>query len=135
MTYCLLRPDCRFERYTALHVYGIDCDALKTGRPVLDVEDPVRITLSAYGTQRSDLLELPCLVVSDALRAALETTGLDNLAEDNRLVVISARVKAALHAAGLQGLVFQETADFNGYPVDTSKLGSGPDVVNEEPPL
>jgi hypothetical protein len=181
-----------------MHVYGVDCDALKTGRPVLDIEEPVRITLSAYGTQPSDCLELPCLVVSSAMRAALESTGADNieyfkaelqleyseqvmrgywvanviglvacvdplesncegdsvgdgsrlldfqidptqvyglslfrLAEDNQLVVISARIKAALQAARLQGLVFQETAEYNGYPVDTSKPASGTVVAHE----
>jgi hypothetical protein len=198
MTYCLLRQDCRFERYTALQVYGIDCDAVNSGRPMCDVEEPVRITLSAYGTQRSDFLELPCPVVSGAMRAALESTGLDNveyfkaelqfeyseqvihgywvanviglvacvdplasnyegdpisggrlldfhidrrqayglslfrLAEDTRLVVISARVQAALAAARLQGLVFQETADYNGYPVDTGKLAVGRTARTDE---
>lgn len=39
------------------------------------------------------------------------------LAEDPRLVVVSQRVRAALEAVTLRGLVFQDTQDYDGYPL------------------
>jgi hypothetical protein len=78
-TYSILRQDCRFEHYTALLAYGVECDALKRGLPLSAVEEPVKILLSAYGTYRCDVLELPCFVVSDAVRAAFDRVGVDNI--------------------------------------------------------
>lgn len=188
--YCLLRQDCRFESYAAMYIYGVQPESVTRGTLARDVEVPVRITISAYGTHRSDILEAPCLVLSQAARQALDNAGVENieyypcelrseyseqaiegynlanvlglvacvdpqrscwqggdpgsgrllqfeidtkrtlglamfrLAEEPSLVVVSARVRRALDAARLRGLVFQSPSSYDGYPIDSSRSTS-----------
>jgi hypothetical protein len=149
----------------------------------------VRVQLSVAGVLPTDLLELPCCVMSTAMRKVIESIGLDNvqyfpaqlkmdyateliegywfanviglvscvdrqastfepradseigalrgfqldplrryglsmfrLAEDPRLVVISARVRAALEGAGLHGVLFQETTSYTGYRASSGTM-------------
>ena len=195
--YRLLRQDARLDCWTVMQVEGIDLDALRAGAIMPDVEEPVRVTLSAWGRRHSDLLEQPCLVVSSVTRAALSDAGVDNveyfpatlrmeitgdvfpdywvanvvgtvscvdrdasafepvgdgpqgalrafevdpartqglllfrLAEDRRLVLVHERVATALLAAGLQGLLLQDTRAYDGYPASTD-----PDGLAAETPV
>lgn len=79
MPYRLLRQDFREENWSALYVEGIDLDALRLGRPMADLTAPVNVMLSAAGEEPSDFLEVPCIVVSNAMRGALERAGVDNI--------------------------------------------------------
>jgi hypothetical protein len=185
--YCLLRQDCRFESYSAMHIYGVQPESVTRGTLAREVEPRLLITMSAYGTHRSDILEAPCLVLSRAAQQALDNAGVENisyypcelrleyseqtiggysianvlglvscvdpqqscweggepgngrllnfeidtkralglamfrLAEEPSLVVVSARVRRALEAAQLRGLVFQSTSSYDGYPIDSSR--------------
>ncbi|MDB4987648.1 MAG: hypothetical protein JWN04_2826 [Myxococcaceae bacterium] len=181
-SYCLMRQDARPEYWTAMRVYGVTPEALLAGAPLEGVEEPVRVTLSAWAQGYTHILERPGLVVSDEIRKVLERAGVDNiqyfeaqlhiefaeepirgywlanvigmvscvdpdastfepsfgsetgelrgfevdpaqtyglslfrLAEDPRLVVVSNRVRAALEATHLRGLLFQETRTYDGY--------------------
>lgn len=186
MTYRLLRQDCREDFWSAMYVEGVDIDALKLGRPMADVVEPLTVMLSAAGEEPRDFFELPCLIVSNAMRGVLERAGLDNiqyfkaelhvdwsirvhygfwvanvmgivscidlkastfesrgngelgdplslqidpartfglglfrLAEDRRLIVVSPRIQAALHAAKLSGLIVQDPETYDGTLVRT----------------
>jgi hypothetical protein len=78
VSYCLLRQDARFDYWMALRIYGVEPEDLIRGQPLEDVP-PVRVSISAQSEGFSDLLELPCLVVSEALRKVLERLGIDNI--------------------------------------------------------
>jgi hypothetical protein len=188
MTYCLLRQDARLDQWKARFVDGVPLDALRAGLPIDEPTERIRVTLSAWGREPSDLLELPAgVAVSPAMRDALDRAGVDNvqyikadvrmeyvadvvvrdywvanvvgvlacvdpdfvpselgvkgrglrqgfrvdplraggfsmfrLAEDRRLVVIGDGVAQALRAAGLRGLVLQDTERYTGSPVSTA---------------
>lgn len=194
-SYSLLRQDARPDHWRAMYIEGIAQWDLIAGIPIETAEDPVRVTLSPEGRLRSDFLERPCPVVSDAMRRVLDRCGVDNvqyfraelqmeysdeiwqgfwvanvigavacvdsdrstfvrsggtlelqgflvdpakahglsvfrLGEDKRVIVIDERIRHALQAASLSGLLIQETQTYNGYPVNTAE--AEPDA--EEPP-
>jgi hypothetical protein len=79
MPYCLLRQDAHPGYWMALRVQGLDADALRLGIPLEEVTVPVRVEVAAQGEGHSDILDLPCLVVSDRLRQVLECAGVDNV--------------------------------------------------------
>lgn len=79
MSYRLLRQDARLDQWKTMFVEGISLGALGVGGPIDEPADPVRVTLSAWGREPSDFLERPCVVVSDAMRRALERAGVDNV--------------------------------------------------------
>lgn len=79
MTYRLLRQERAPERWRATYVDGIDVDAFRCGRPVSDPPATALVMLYAEGEERSDFLDLPVLIMSDAMRGALERSGIDNL--------------------------------------------------------
>ncbi|HEX5658514.1 MAG TPA: DUF1629 domain-containing protein, partial [Polyangiales bacterium] len=65
--------------WMALRVQGVDADALRLGIPIEDVTVPVRVEIAAQGEGHSDILDLPCLVISNSMRQALERAGVDNV--------------------------------------------------------
>lgn len=67
----------------------------------------------SYGSEQGDLRGFE---INPSLSYDLD---LFRLAEDPRLVVVSRRVRAALEATTLRGLLFQETASYDGYPVSS----------------
>jgi hypothetical protein len=80
MTYRILRQDASCERWMALVVKNVPLGSLLTGSPLEQpIEEPVRVMLAAGRTRPSDFLDLPCFVVSSAMRAALEGAGVDNV--------------------------------------------------------
>jgi hypothetical protein len=200
MSYCLFRQDTRLEYWRAMLVTGIELDALTRGAPVAEVDEPVQVTLSAWGEWKTDIVERPCLIVSDAVRRALERAGVDSiqyfraemfieysderidgywvanvlgavscvdpdvstfergassedgelrsfqvdpakayglrifrLAEDRRLVVISACLRKALEAANLEGILLQDTHTYDGYPASTAAARVEEEDVDDEP--
>jgi hypothetical protein len=44
-----------------------------------DIQEPVRVVLAADRNRGSDFIELPCAVVSDRMRSALDRAGVDNI--------------------------------------------------------
>jgi hypothetical protein len=79
MSYCLLRQDARREYWTGLGLSGVQPQQRLSATMLEDVELPVRVQLSVAGTLPSDFLELPCCVMSTAMRKALERTGVDSV--------------------------------------------------------
>lgn len=79
LSHYLLRQDARLDHWRAMFVEGIAPWDLLAGTPIDKAEEPVRVTLSASGQLRSDFLEHPCPVVSDAMRRVLDRCGVDNL--------------------------------------------------------
>lgn len=194
MSYCILRQDARRDYWAGLGLHGVAANQRLRGGLLEQVELPVQVQLSVAGTLRSDLVELPSLVVSPAMRNVFERVGLDNiqyfpaqlkadfaenvvegywfahviglvscvdrqtatyesddpsgalqgfqvddrrcydlsmfrLAEDPRIVLIHTRVRAALEAARLHGLLFQETTSYTGY-----RVSSAPAEIDENNP-
>jgi hypothetical protein len=80
MTYSILRQDASHDRWMALAVKNVPLGSLLNGLPLEQpIEEPVRVMLAAGRTRPTDFLELPCFVVSSAMRAALEGVGVDNV--------------------------------------------------------
>ena len=79
MRYSLLRQDAHPDWWHTVVVEGVSLDALRAGLPVEAPSTPVRVTISALGSEPVDFLELPCPIVSDAMRRALERAGVDNV--------------------------------------------------------
>jgi hypothetical protein len=194
MVYRLLRQDARDQNWKAMFVDGVSLDALWAGLPISEPSSSISITLGPWGREESDFLEQPCVIVSEAMRRALDGAGVDNiqylrasvrmqyvnaafpdlwignvigtvscldeeaaaaaaaaggvqggfqvdptraggfglfrLAEDRRLIVIGDRVAQTLRAAGLRGMVLQDTLSYTGAPVSTApvepqEVGSG----------
>jgi hypothetical protein len=79
MCYYLLRQDRHTSFWRTAFVDGMDVGPLGVAVPVEEPVSPVSLTLSAWGRSPSDLLELPCLAVSNRLRSALDRAGVDNV--------------------------------------------------------
>lgn len=77
--YTLLRQDAPPDSWMVLAVKQIPRSALLAGEYLRDVTEPVRVILAADRNRESDLIDLPCAIVSDRLRDALERTGVDNI--------------------------------------------------------
>lgn len=75
----LLRQDAARGYWRASFVEDVSLDALRAGVPMDAPPGPVAVTVSALSTVPSDFIELPCLLVSPALRRALDGAGVDNV--------------------------------------------------------
>jgi len=63
----------------ALAVKEIPRPALLSGAPLQNIQEPVRVVLAGGRDEISDYLELPCAVVSERMRSALDRAGVDNI--------------------------------------------------------
>jgi hypothetical protein len=63
----------------ALAVKQIPRSALLSGAPLHGIQEPVRVVLAAGRDESSDYLELPCAIVSERMRSALDRAGVDNI--------------------------------------------------------
>jgi hypothetical protein len=80
MTYRLLRQDAHPNCWLPMHASGVPFAKLNLGLPFDGaIQEPVLVRLSAWGDVPSDFLERPFVVVSDAMRAALDAIGVDNI--------------------------------------------------------
>jgi hypothetical protein len=79
VTYSLLRQSATPDSWMALAVKQIPRPALLSGAPLQDIQEPVRVVLAAGRDEISDYLELPCAVVSERMRSALDRAGVDNI--------------------------------------------------------
>jgi len=79
MTYTLLRQNGSADSWMALAVEQIPRLALLSGAPLEGIVEPVRVVLAAGRDAVSDYLELPCAVVSDRMRNALDHARVDNI--------------------------------------------------------
>ena len=77
--YLLLRRDAREDLWEAASVDGVAFDALRAGLPMDPPPAPAQVAVTPHGAAPSDFIELPCLLVSTAMRRALDAVGVDNV--------------------------------------------------------
>ncbi|HEY6881547.1 MAG TPA: DUF1629 domain-containing protein [Polyangiales bacterium] len=79
--YSLLRQDPAHDYWKVMGVHGMGPpDALQTGAPLATkFAEPMRVAIASWGTVYRDFMELPCPIVSTAMRRVLEQTGVDNI--------------------------------------------------------
>lgn len=79
MPYTLLRQDATPDSWMVLTIRQIPRRVWLTGTPWQGITEPVQVVLAAGRDSASDFLELPCPVVSDRMRSALDRAGVDNI--------------------------------------------------------
>lgn len=79
MRYLLLRQDARRDCWQVVFTDGVDVDVLWAGIPMSAPGGPARVTVASTAGHPSDFLEVPCPIVSDAMRRALDAAGVDNV--------------------------------------------------------
>lgn len=75
--YVLVRQGAERDRWHAVALEGVSVDALRIGLPMDPPPAPGRAVVSPGAP--SDFLELPCPLVSDAMRRALDDAGVENV--------------------------------------------------------
>lgn len=79
MPYMFLRQDAHPKCWIPLHAVSVPIAKLNVGLLAPNIEEPVQVALSLSSEERSDFMERPFVVVSDAMRAALDGAGVDNV--------------------------------------------------------